>query len=132
MEHYEHPRNKRTPDGGYQKIHLHTASCVDDINVYLRVKDDRISDCAFDGVACAISTSSTSLMTDLLRGLSVEEGKNVIRQFLNMVAELPYDETVLGDAIALQNVSKQASRIKCATIGWNGALKLLNKENNEE
>lgn len=127
MEHYEHPHNKRTPSEDYENIHLHTASCVDDIHVFLKVIDDKIHDIAFNGIGCAISTSSTSLMTDLLMGKTITEGLKIIDEFLKMIHEETYDEKVLGDAIALANVSKQASRIKCATIGWNGAKVLLEK-----
>lgn len=126
MDHYEHPRNKRTPiDPRYLKIHQDSVSCVDNIFVYLLVEKGVITDCAFDGVACTISTSSTSMMTELLIGKTFEVAMNIYDQFLHMIREEPYDETVLGDAIVFMNTGKQAARIKCATIGWNGVAELL-------
>ena len=44
-----------------------------------------------------------------------------------MIHEEPYDEDLLEEANAFKNTSKQASRIRCATIGWNGVNEIINK-----
>lgn len=132
MDHYEHPRNKRTPtDPRYETIHMDSVSCIDNIYVYLLVEDDRVVDAAFDGVACAISTASTSIMTELLIGKSRNEAEYVIKQYLAMIHEEPYDAEALQEAIVFMNTYKQAARIKCATIGWNGAKEILEKHHHE-
>ncbi len=130
MDHYEHPHNKRVPqnENEYQKIHMDSASCIDDIYIYLLVKNDVIEDVCFDGIACTIATASTSIMTDLVMGKSVEEAKYIIAQYQHMIHEEEFDDEVLDEAIVFMNTSKQASRIKCATIGWNGLDTLLKEE----
>ena len=64
-------------------------------------------------------------MCDLLKGKTIDEAKNIIKQYDNMIHELPFDEEVLDEAIVFINTSKQAARIRCATIGWNAADKIL-------
>ncbi len=129
MDHYEHPRNKRTPAGpGYISIHMDSVSCVDNIHVYLLIENNLVKDCAFDGVACAISTASTSIMTELLNGCTKDTALALIDNYLAMIHERPYDPEPLGEALVFMNTHRQAARIKCATIGWKGAQELLDPE----
>ncbi len=129
MDHYEHPRNKRTPTSpDYLKIHMDSVSCVDNIHVYLLIENEVIKDAAFDGVACAISTASTSIMTELLIGKTRTVALDIIANYLAMIHERPYDATMLGEAIVFMNTHKQAARIKCATIGFKGAETLLSEK----
>lgn len=129
MDHYKYPHNKRTVDDeSYKKVHMDSDSCVDDIYVYLKVENNKIIDVAFDGIACTIATSSTSIMTDLVIGKSVDEARNIIKNYLAMIQHEEYDEELLEEANVFQNTYKQANRIKCATIGWNGLQKLLDEE----
>ena len=119
MDHYDHPNNKREPKhNNYLSINMNSENCIDDITVFLDVKDDIVIDCCFTGVACTISTASTDIMCDLVVNKSLKDAKYIIEQFENMIHELPYDESVLDEAIVFMNTSKQAARIKCATIGW--------------
>ena len=121
MDHYEHPHNKRkVEDTRYKVVHMDSASCIDDIYVYILIENNILTDVAFDGVACTISTASTSMMTDLLKGKTVEEAMYIFDQYMNMINEKEFDDSVLDEAIVFINTSKQASRIKCATIGWRG------------
>ena len=126
MDHYSNPQNKRQPPKeGYEKMHMHSDNCIDDLDIFLLVKDGKIIDACFDGVACTISTSSTDIMCDLLKDKDIEEGKNIIEQFQRMIREEKFDEGVLEEAIVFINTSKQAARIRCATIGWNAATEIL-------
>ena len=126
MDHYQYPHNKRhEASKDYFEIHQESESCVDDIFVMAKIKDGVIEDVCFDGVACAISTAATSVMTDLLKGKSVDEAEKIIKNYNNMIFEKPYDAELLGEGIAFQNVHKQANRIRCATIGWDGISKLI-------
>ena len=84
-----------------------------------------IEDVRFDGVACTISTSSTSIMTELLKGKSIDEAKAIIADYFAMIEEQNYDPELLQEAIAFKNVSKQANRIKCATIGWKAMQEMI-------
>ena len=126
MDHYSNPQNKhQPPKEGYEKVHMHSDNCIDDLDIFLLVKDGKIVDACFDGVACTISTSSTDIMCDLLKDKNIEEGRNIIEQFQHMIHEEKFDEGVLEEAIVFINTSKQAARIRCATIGWNAADEIL-------
>lgn len=126
MDHYSNPQNKhQPPKEGYEKVHMHSDNCIDDLDIFLLVKDGKIVDACFDGVACTISTSSTDIMCDLLKDKDIEEGRNIIEQFQHMIHEEKFDEGVLEEAIVFINTSKQAARIRCATIGWNAADEIL-------
>jgi nitrogen fixation NifU-like protein len=126
LDHYEHPHNKQLVDNSsYKKIHMDSENCIDDIHVQVLVEGGIIKDLRFDGVACAISTASTSIMTDLLLGKSTIEAKEIIKNYFNMLYEKEYDPDLLEEANAFQNTSKQANRIKCASIGWLGLEELL-------
>ncbi len=126
MDHYSYPRHKRKPSKeGYLTIHSNSINCIDDIDVYLLIEGDKVVDCCFEGVACAISTASTDIMCDLVIGQSEGQAKKIIEQYLNMIFEKDYDDLLLDEANAFKNTHKQAARIKCATIGWNALTDLF-------
>ena len=100
-------------------------SCIDDITVQSVIENGVIRDIRFDGVACTISTASTSMMTDLLIGKTIDEAKQIIHEYMNMTDGKPYDEEMLEEAVALKNVYRQANRIKCATIGWKAISQMI-------
>lgn len=128
MDHYEHPRNKRTPVHlNYRHVHMDSASCIDDIHLYVLMQGDFISDICFDGIGCAISTASTSILTELIMGKTRKEALHIIQQYEAMIFEQPYEEDSLEEAVVFRNTSKQANRIKCATIGWDGLKRLLHE-----
>lgn len=133
MDHYDYPRNKElTKDNGYMSRHMASDSCIDDITVQTKISDGKIDDIRFDGVACTISTASTSMMTDLLKGKTVEEAEAIIHQYFNMIDAKEYDPDVLEEAVALKNVYKQANRIKCATIGWKAIDQMIHESEEKE
>ncbi|MDY2888834.1 MAG: SUF system NifU family Fe-S cluster assembly protein [Candidatus Caccosoma sp.] len=127
MDHYENPRNKGlVDDPRYLKINMNSESCIDDIDIQILVENNIIKDFRFDGVGCTISTASTSILSELVINESVEKAYEIIKEYDNMIKELPYDEMLLQEAVVFKDVSKQANRIKCAMIGFNGLLELLN------
>ena len=127
MDHYENPRNKElVDDPRYLKINMNSESCIDDIDIQILVENNIIKDFRFDGVGCTISTASTSILSELVINESVEKAYEIIKEYDNMIKELPYDEMLLQEAVVFKDVSKQANRIKCAMIGFNGLLELLN------
>lgn len=128
MDHYSKPRNKKTPiDNSYLTIHMDSVSCIDDLHIYLKIKNDIVEDVLWDGVGCAISIASTSIMSELIKGLTLNEANKVINNYLAMLKGKPFDEEILDEAIVFINTGKQASRIKCATIGWEGLKHLLDQ-----
>lgn len=129
LDHYKYPHNHGLVAGdGYISKHMASDSCIDDITVQLDVQDEVIRDVRFDGVACAISTASTSMMGDLLIGKTITEAKKIIDEYFKMIENKEYDADMLEEAVAFKNVYKQANRIKCATIGWNAMNELLEKK----
>ena len=131
MDHYDHPRNRGlVEDETYKKVNMNSDSCIDDLDIQVKFDGDKIADVRYDGEACAICTSSTSIMSELVIGKTKEEAKRIIENYMNMIYERDYDEDLLEEAIAFKNTHKQANRIKCATLGWNGLVKLI--EESEE
>lgn len=122
MDHYENPQFKKTPEdiSKYKNINMNSTNCIDDINIYVLVENEIVKECYFDGVACTISTASTDIMCSLIIGKTYKESLYIIEQFKHMIHEEEYDDSVLDEAIVFMNTSKQAARIKCATIGWDG------------
>lgn len=128
MDHYQYPHNHQlTREEGYHSVHMASDSCIDDITVQSRIKDGKIEDIRFDGTACTISTASTSMMTDLLKGKTVEEANKIIANYFAMIDHEDYDPELLDEAVAMQNVYKQANRIKCATIGWKAIKEMIDE-----
>ena len=95
------------------------------------LQDGVIKDIRFDGEACAICTASTSIMSELLIGKTIDEANVIIENYNNMIYEKDYDPEILEEAIAFMNTHKQANRIKCATLGWTGIKQILDKEQEE-
>ena len=126
MDHYENPRNKGlVDDPRYIKVNMNSESCIDDIDIQILVEGNIIKDFRFDGVGCTIATSSTSILSELVIDQSIEHAYEIIQNYNDMIKELSYDEELLQEAVVFKDVSKQANRIKCATIGYNGLLELL-------
>ncbi|MGL5540856.1 MAG: Fe-S cluster assembly sulfur transfer protein SufU [Erysipelotrichaceae bacterium] len=129
MDHYDYPRNHAlTEDESYQEVHMASESCIDDIKVQAKIEAGVIQDIRFDGIACTISTASTSIMSELLKGKTIEEAQKIIAMYQAMIEGAPFDIEVLEEAVAFHNVGKQANRIKCATIGWNAMERILKEK----
>ncbi len=129
MDHYTHPRNKKeTDDIRYQTVYMDSTSCIDKVYVQVLIEDNIIKDALWHGVGCAISTASTSIMTELLKGKTVDEANNILKNYFNMINEQEFDESVLDEAIVFMNTSRQPARIKCATIGFRGVDQILKGE----
>jgi len=127
MDHYQYPRNHALvkDDASYQEVHMASDSCIDDIYVQAKFNGKNIEDIRFDGIACTIATSSTSIMSELLKGKSTDEARCIMQEYQKMIDGQPYDEDMLEEAVVFQNVGKQANRIKCATIGWHAMEQLI-------
>lgn len=133
MDHYEYPRNKElTEKDGYMSRHMASDSCIDDITVQSKIENGIIEDVRFDGVACTISTASTSIMTELVKDKSIEEAKEIIDNYFKMINQQEYDEDLLEEAVAFSGVGKQANRINCATIGWKALHDMINESEEKD
>lgn len=127
MDHYDNPQYKKVPAKPelYQQVHMDSTNCIDDITIYVLEENGMVKDCCFDGVACTISTASTDIMCGLVNGKLFKDAMYIIEQYKHMIHEEPYDESVLDEAIVFMNTSKQAARIRCATIGWDGLESII-------
>lgn len=131
LDHYQSPRNKGlTNDSGYIKINMNNESCIDEVNLEVRIENDVIKDVKFDGDACAMCISSSSIMTDTLIGKTKEEAVNILNNFFSMVDEKEYNADVLEEAIVYDDVYKQPNRKKCVLLSWWGMENILKENNN--
>ena len=131
MEHSMNSYNKRKLEKvDYSEIG-HNPNCGDEITLELKLNGNVIEDMAFNGHGCAISQASTSIMIDTLKGKSIEEAKEIIKTFIEMIKRETADEEQLKkleDAIAFKNVSNMPARVKCALLAWHTIEGILNKK----
>ncbi len=127
LDNYQNPyhRLRHDSDNSYLKLNSRNVSCIDNIDVYLKMNKDIIEDISFEGEACVISISTTSIMASTLKGKTIEEAIKIIESYDKMIEEEPYDEKILGEAIVYDDIAKQPSRKKCATLTWNGVYQKL-------
>ena len=135
IDNYENPFHKKEiDDKEYIKANTHNESCIDNINLFVKIKDGIIIDAYFDGEACAITTSATSIMVRKIIGLDLESAKVLMKEYLHMINEENYDKELLGELNAYYDISKQPSRIKCARLPFDTLEKTINiyEVNNEK
>lgn len=129
IDNYQNPRNfEDVKDPKYITVHMDSTSCIDDIYIHLLVEKNVITDCKWHGKGCAISTASTSIMTEMIKGKTKDEALKMMAEFNKMLNGEKYDENLLGDAICFMNVNRQPSRITCANISWRGLKEALDEE----
>ena len=132
LDHYQNPRGKGLiDDTSYLMSNTNNDSCIDEINLMAKIDDNKITDIRFDGEACAICTSSTSIMIETLKGKNIEESKEIIAEFVKMIDEKEYDEEVLEQAIVYDDIYKQPNRKKCALLPWWGIEKIIKQKESE-
>jgi nitrogen fixation NifU-like protein len=125
LDHGKHPRNFRAIDHAKYHAHGNNPMCGDQLEVFVQADDEgRITDASFVGKGCAISVASASLMTEMLRGKTVEEARRMFDGFHRMCTTGD-DDALAGvaeeDADRLQvlsGVSEFPMRVKCATLAW--------------
>ncbi len=128
LENYQHPKNRGLiNDDGYIKTDTNNDSCIDEIHLQVKIEDDKIKDIRFDGEACAICTSSTSIMIETLIGKNLEEARQVYNNFIKMIDEQEYDAEILEYAVVYDDIGKQPNRKKCALLPWWGIEKAFNE-----
>jgi nitrogen fixation NifU-like protein len=142
LDHNRRPRNFGRLPGASHSAVGHNPLCGDRVTVYLRVEDGRIEEIAFEGVGCAISTASASMMTEALRGKSLAETRQLFERFHALVTRAPVagaatagreDEAAsggsgapeLGKLAAFAGVGEFPMRVKCATLAWHALQSAL-------
>lgn len=129
MEHYKNPRNKGlVDDPSYTTVHIKNPSCGDDITIQSKIENGIIKDCHHDGHGCSICCSSASVMTETVIDKTLEEAKRVADNYLLMVTNKPYDESIdLEEAAVYSGVRQFPARVKCASIAWQAFVETLKK-----
>ncbi len=142
LDHYRSPRNRGELDPPAIMAEGFNPLCGDEIKVFLMVEDDKVEDIRISGQGCSISQSSASMMSQAVKGKTVDEARAVIRAFKAMMtppdpeheADHEHDRdhdhdgpaVKLGDLEALSGVQKFPVRIKCATLAWNTLTQAIN------
>jgi nitrogen fixation protein NifU and related proteins len=121
LDHYKakHHAGLRDPYEG-EVTHVNP-SCGDEIMLRVHLDGETVVDVSYDAVGCSISQASTSVMTDLVIGKTIDEGMALAASFSEMMhsrGEIEPDEDVLEDAVAFVGVAKFPARVKCALLGW--------------
>ena len=131
MEHSMNSYNKKElKDADYCEVG-HNPNCGDEITLEIKLNGDIIEDMAFSGHGCAISQASTSIMIDTLKGKTIDEAKEIIKTFIEMIKRETTDEKELEkleDAIAFRNIANMPARVKCALLAWHTMEDMLNKD----
>ena len=137
LEHGKNPRNLGKTENFNKDAKGNNPLCGDNVHVYLKLNDQRkVEGISFEGSGCAISMASASIMTDLIKGKSDNEAKEIIEDFLGMIKENPElknkilkedDKTKL---MCLSGVKQYPMRVKCATLSWHTLVSAM--ENNDK
>lgn len=131
-EHSKSPRHRGSLDG-VEKLELHNPTCGDVIELSVKIENGKVSDIAFDGVGCTISTASASMMTEAVLGKEIKHIEELAEIFSQMVqGQKDPRQKELGDASLLAGVAKFPQRIKCATLPWNALKKAIERSDRAE
>ena len=133
LENYQNPDNKGLiDDAGYLKVNTNSESCIDNLDFMMKIEDGIVRDIRFDGEACAISTSASSIMTKILIGKTIDEVKNILINYKNMIEEKDYDRDILGELYVYDQICKQPNRKNCALLPMVSVEKMLRELENEK
>ena len=118
LDHNKRPRNFRAIEGG-RRAEGYNPLCGDRLTVFLKVEEGRIADASFQGSGCAISKASASLMTDAVKGKTIDEAESLFQRFHAMITRPPGEQVDdLGKLSVLAGVRQFPVRVKCASLAW--------------
>ncbi len=125
LDHYKHPHHKGLREPYDAEVHHVNPTCGDEVTLRVKLTEHAgsriIADVSYDTMGCSISQASTSVLTDLLIGKSVDHGLRVQSEFLALMQSkglVEPNDDLLEDAVAFAGVSQYPARIKCALLGW--------------
>ncbi|SFM19744.1 nitrogen fixation protein NifU [Paenibacillus sp. 1_12] len=131
MDHYKTPRNRGTFEDEAVTIDLNNPTCGDKIQLQMQIDDGKVKAAKFVGEGCSISLSSASMMTDAVKGKTIEEALEMADKFSSLMKGEPV-EFEYEDIEALSGVNKFPARIKCATLSWNALRKGIEQSQRQE
>ncbi len=131
LDHNRSPRNRRRPEHAGRRAEGYNPLCGDRVTVYLSIDDDTITDAAFEGSGCAISTAAASMMTEAVKGRTVQEATALFKRFQNLVTSDNSGsggtgDDSLGKLDAFAGVRRFPARVKCATLAWHTLKAAIN------
>jgi len=133
LDHYKKPRNANALESPDREAKCKNPSCGDRVTLQLNIADGMLTEIGYQGTGCAISQASTSMMTEAIKGKSIEDASKVVNAFREMIVdgnENP-DKEVLGDLITMGGVGKLHARVKCAMCGWSALEAALEEKGDE-
>ena len=126
LDHGKRPRNFREVEGANARADGYNPLCGDTVTVFVDLDGDRVTDCAFQGHGCAISTAAASVMTEILKGKTLTEAEAIFRDYHDLVTGGGHtDPEQLGKLAVFAGVSEFPARVKCATLCWHTARAAL-------
>ena len=129
LDHNRRPRNFRAIEGGRHAEGFNPL-CGDRLAVYVRLDAGVIADVAFQGSGCAISKASASMMTESVKGKTIEEATALFDRFHHMITSPPdAAPEALGKLTALSGVRQFPVRVKCASLAWHTLRAALDARN---
>jgi len=129
LDHNRRPRNFHAIEGATHRAEGYNPLCGDRLTLYVQVDGDRITDVAFEGAGCAISKASASLMTEAVKGQTIDGARALFDRFHHMVTasmDQPLDD--FGKLSAFEGVRQFPVRIKCASLAWHTLKAALARE----
>ncbi len=127
IDHGRHPRNFGQLKNATSIKEGFNPLCGDKIVLYLQIENDKISSAQFEGAGCAISVASASLMTETLKGKTLEEARTIFSEFYNALMQ-GHSSDNLGKLAVLLGVSEFPARVKCATLAWHTMIAAVDKD----
>ncbi len=131
MDHNKKPRNFRDMADANHLAHGNNPLCGDALVVYVKLDGDVIEDLSFQGSGCAISVASASLMTEALKGKTLEEAEAIYQQIHAQMTGDDVDEAALGKLAVLGGVREFPARVKCATLSWHTMHSALDNDGDD-
>jgi nitrogen fixation NifU-like protein len=121
LDHYKRPHGRGLRDPFDAESFQVNPTCGDEVTLRVKLDDGKVADVSYDGQGCSISQASTSVLTDLVVGHTLEEAFTTLDAFVELMqgrGKIEPDEDVLEDGIAFAGVAKYPARVKCALLGW--------------
>ena len=132
LDNYQDPMNRGLiEDDSYLKVNTNSESCIDNLDFMMKIEDGVVKDIRFDGEACAISTSATSIMIRSLIGKRIDKVKEILLNYRKMINEEDYNSEILGELNVYDEICKQPNRKNCALLPSVAVNKMLEELDNE-
>lgn len=127
LDHYRRPRNRRELERATLRVDGVNPVCGDEVRLELELAGEQIEDMAFSGQGCSISQASASMLTERVKGRTIDEASRVVAQFRAMMLDGAPPASDLGDLESLEGVARLPVRVKCALLAWNVLQDALNQ-----